>query len=215
MIRALAVGLALSLATASSVAQKQPPSPPFKAHSSGIGRQMRRHMSSWHRGCPVPVRRLRLLTVSFWGFDRRAHTGRLVADRSAVRPLIRAMRRLYAARFPIKRMVPVDAYGGSDNRSMAADNTSAFNCRRVAGTRSWSEHAYGRAIDINPVENPEVDGRKISPPRGARNANRRRHARGMIRRHGVVVRAFRAVGWGWGGRWSSPKDYQHFSATGR
>jgi poly-gamma-glutamate synthesis protein (capsule biosynthesis protein) len=214
MTRALAVGLALSLATASSAAQQQPHAPPYKAGASRIGSHMRRHMTSWHRGCPVPVRRLRVLQVSFWGFDRRAHTGRLVVHRSAVRPLIRVMRRLFVARFPIRRMVPVDAYGGSDNRSMAADNTSAFNCRRVAGTRSWSEHAYGRAIDINPVENPEIDGRKISPPKGARYANRRHHARGMIRRHGVVVRAFRAVGWGWGGRWHSPKDYQHFSATG-
>jgi hypothetical protein len=109
----------------------------------------------------------------------------------------------------------VDRYGGNDNRSMRADNTSAFNCRRVAGTTRWSEHAYGRAIDINPVENPYVrsDG-SVSPRRGRPYADRSRHARGMIHARDATVRAFHRVGWGWGGYWRSSKDYQHFSASG-
>jgi hypothetical protein len=98
---------------------------------------------------------------------------------------------------------------------MRADNTSAFNCRPVAGTNSWSQHAYGRAIDINPVENPYVasDG-SVSPRKGEPFADRSRHARGMIHGGGATVGAFSDVGWGWGGNWSSPKDYQHFSASG-
>ena len=98
---------------------------------------------------------------------------------------------------------------------MAADNTSAFNCRRVAGSTSWSEHAYGRAIDINPRENPSVENGRVYPRNGAAYADRSRHAKGMIHAGDAVVRAFAAEGWGWGGSWNSPKDYQHFSATGR
>ena len=108
----------------------------------------------------------------------------------------------------------VDAYGADDHRWMEADNTSAFNCRSVAGTDRWSEHAYGRAIDLNPIENPYADGDGyVSPPQGAPFADRSRRAKGLIHRGGPVVAAFAAVGWGWGGNWSWPKDYQHFSAT--
>ena len=93
----------------------------------------------------------------------------------------------------------------------AADNTSAFNCRFVAGTETWSEHAYGRAIDVNPIENPYVTaGGYVSPPAGTRFSNRSRHAQGMIHRHGPVVEAFAAGGWAWGGNWPWPRDYQHF-----
>ena len=111
-------------------------------------------------------------------------------------------------------MGPVESYGASDDRSMAADNTSAFNCRPVEGTGVWSQHAYGRAIDINPRENPEVTGGRVLPPNGWAFVDRAHRGRGMIRPEGVVVRAFAAVGWGWGGSWHSLKDYQHFSANG-
>jgi hypothetical protein len=124
------------------------------------------------------------------------------------------MGKLYRVGYPIRRMRLIDAYNGSDDRSMAADNTSAFNCRRVAGSSSWSEHAYGRAIDVNPVQNPSVEGGVASPAAGQSYVNRSKHKRGMIHAGGAVVRAFASVGWGWGGSWSSPKDYQHFSSTG-
>ena len=125
------------------------------------------------------------------------------------------MRRLYRLRFPIRRMRLVDAYGADDHRSMAADNTSAFNCRLVAGTSRWSEHAYGHAIDVNPIENPYVtsDG-YVSPPAGGPYVDRSRRAKGLIHRRGPVVAAFAEGGWEWGGNWSWPKDYQHFSAGG-
>jgi hypothetical protein len=99
---------------------------------------------------------------------------------------------------------------------MAANNTSAFNCRFVSGTARWSEHAYGRAIDINPVQNPYVSSSgRASPPAGAAYVDRSRRAPGMIHAGDAVVRAFAAVGWGWGGSWRGVKDYQHFSASGR
>ena len=169
---------------------------------------------SWRAGCPVGPAQLRRVRMSYWGFDRRPHTGTLIVHASAVRDVTSVFRRLYTAKFPIRRMRSVDAYGGNDDRSMAADNTSAFNCRFVEGTSRWSEHAYGRAIDVNPVENPYVSGRRVSPPAGRAYIDRSRVRRGMAVEGGVLVRAFSAVGWQWGGRWSGTPDYQHFSTTG-
>jgi hypothetical protein len=171
--------------------------------------------SSWHQGCPVAIADLRLLRMDYLGFDDLVHRGRLIVHEAEARPIRRVFRTLFYARYPIRRMRLVDAYGGSDDRSMAADNTSAFNCRPVEGTSRWSEHAYGRAIDINPVENPFVSGTHVSPPRGRAYADRARRAPGMIHAGDAVVRAFAAVGWCWGGNWNSPTDYQHFSASGR
>ena len=125
-------------------------------------------------------------------------------------------RRLYDARFPIRRLRPIDAYGGDDDRSMAADNTSGFNCRYAVATgpRRWSAHAYGTAIDVNPVENPYVLGGSARPRAGAAYVERHRRRPGMAARGGVLVRAFASVGWEWGGRWASSPDYQHFYASG-
>ncbi len=189
--------------------------PTFHGTVSTIGPRIRSRMVSWRPGCPVALRSLRLLQLDHWGFDRRVHRGRLVVHRDEARKVLRAMRAVFAARFPIGRMWLVDAYGASDDRSMNANNTSAFNCRFVAGTSRWSEHAYGRAIDINPVQNPYVRGSHVSPSAGRPYANRARRRQGMIRAGDPVVRAFASIGWRWGGYWSSAKDYQHFSASGR
>ena len=172
---------------------------------------------SWHSGCPVGPSALTAVTMSFWGFDHRAHTGTLVVNRSIVPPVVTAFRSMFDARFPIRLMQPIAAYGGNDNRSMAADNTSAFNCRRAVsdGPPSWSMHAYGEAIDINTLENPyRLDG-KVLPPAGAPYMDRSNVRAGMIVAGSPPVRAFAAVGWGWGGNWSSTPDYQHFSVNGR
>jgi hypothetical protein len=171
--------------------------------------------SSWHQGCPVGLDDLRLLRLTYLGFDGGAHGGRMVVHEGAAGPVLQAMRSLYRHRFPIRRLRLVDAYGADDHRSMNADNTSAFNCRYIAGQPGvWSQHAYGKAIDINPVENPYVSGGHVSPPAGKAFADRSQHARGMIHAGDLTVRAFTGIGWGWGGSWSSPVDYQHFSANG-
>jgi hypothetical protein len=170
---------------------------------------------SYRAGCPVGPSQLRLLRVSYWGFDGSAHVGSLVVRDRVARDVVTVFRRLYAARFPIRRLRKVDAYRGSDDASMAADNTSAFNCRFVSGTRHWSEHAYGEAIDVNPVENPYLQGARVRPPAGRRFLDRSRARPGMAVDGGVLVRAFESVGWKWGGRWSGSRDYQHFSTTGR
>ncbi len=191
---------------------------PFRGSVERIDSATRARMTgvSWHRGCPVGFGDLRLLSVSHWGFDGRRHRGRLVVNRDATAAMLAAMRSLYRLRFPIRQMRLVDAYGADDHRSMAADNTSAFNCRFIAGSDGvWSEHAYGRALDLNPLENPYVtESGYVSPPAGAPFADRSRRRRGMIHRDGPAVDAFAAVDWEWGGNWPWPKDYQHFSATG-
>jgi len=170
---------------------------------------------SWRPGCPVPLRDLRLLTLSHWGFDGRLRTGRLIVHEDVAREVRGVFRPLHRTKFPIRRMTPVDAYGASDFRSIEADNTSAFNCRYVEGTRRWSEHAYGRAIDVNPIENPYVSGGRTSHPKSFPYLERSRRRPGMAYEGGTLVRAFDAIGWGWGGRWTSVQDYQHFSASGR
>ena len=172
--------------------------------------------ASWHQGCPVGPRQLRTVRVSYVGFDGRVHTGALVVASSVTREVSTVFRRLYDVRFPIHRMWPVSAYGGSDDRSAAADNTSAFNCRAAvaAGPKRWSAHAYGEAIDVNDVENPYVLGRRVIPPAGGHYLDRSRYRPGMAVRGGELVRAFASVGWLWGGRWSGSPDWQHFSRTG-
>jgi hypothetical protein len=171
---------------------------------------------SWHPGCPVPIQNLRYLTMSYWSFDGAVHRGEMVVNRSVAGAVVKVFGKLFAARFPLRRMRLVDAYGGDDDRSMAANNTSAFNCRAVTGGTSWSQHSYGWAIDINAIQNPYVSrGGAVLPTAGAPYANRSLTAKGMIHAGDAVVRAFASVGWGWGGSWSGTRDYQHFSATGR
>jgi D-alanyl-D-alanine carboxypeptidase len=194
-----------------------PPAPPFRGSAQPIDAGTRSRMSSsWRPGCPVPIEDLRLLTLDHWGFDGGVRRGELVVHRDHAGAVLRAMGRLFEARFPVERMQLVDVYGGDDDRSMAANNTSAFNCRPVSGQPGvWSQHSYGWAVDINPVQNPFVSRGKVSPPAGASYANRSARRPGMIHAGDPVVRAFAAAGWVWGGSWTSSRDYQHFSATGR
>jgi poly-gamma-glutamate synthesis protein (capsule biosynthesis protein) len=171
--------------------------------------------SSWRPGCPVGPGDLRAVQVAHWGYDGSVRTG-VVIVHASVAPAVRdVFARLYASRFQIERIEPVDAFGGSDAASMAANNTSAFNCRRVAGTTRWSEHAYGTAVDVNPVQNPYVRGGTVDPPAGSAWLDRVSATPGMIRDGDETVAAFAAGGFSWGGHWSSAKDHQHFSTTGR
>jgi hypothetical protein len=171
--------------------------------------------ASWHVGCPVGATDLRAVDLAHWGIDGRVHHGRLVVAAAETDHVVAAFRELFDARYPIEAIVPVDAFGGDDDASMAANNTSAFNCRTVAGTDRLSEHAFGRAIDVNPLLNPYVTPAGIFPPTGARYADRTRTDPGLIHDGDAVVVAFAHQGWEWGGHWSGAKDYQHLSASGR
>jgi hypothetical protein len=194
------------------------PTPTFSAKVEAIPLALRERMirvGSWRPACPVPISRLRLVTLRYWGFDGEPHVGHLVIARGASWKVASVFRKLFDRRFPIRRMRLIENYGADDDRSMAADNTSAFNGRYVSGTRRWSMHAYGIAIDIDPVENPYVAGSHVSPYVGRAFADRSLRRPGMIRAGGAVVRAFAAIGWEWGGYWRPARDYQHFSANGR
>jgi hypothetical protein len=207
--------LALALLASSAVVAGQPG---FEGHSEPIEGQVRERIvgSSWEPGCPVGLGKLRLLELTYRGFDGDSHRGRLVVNRRYDDEIIAVFKRLYAINYPIRRMELIDRFGADDHRSMAADNTSAFNCRFVAGTTRWSMHAFGLAVDLNPVENPYVAGSHVSPPAGVPFADRSREAPGMIHDGDAVVKAFaRRAGWEWlGDGPQSIRDYQHFSADG-
>jgi D-alanyl-D-alanine carboxypeptidase len=176
---------------------------------------------AWHRGCPVALWQLRVLTVSYVGFDGQAHPGQLVVNRSAAAQLARVFRELYRLRFPIRHLDLGASYGPASSRPADGDVSSSFECRQAVpspctggrGTGSWSEHAYGEAVDLNPLENPYVGCGQSRDPASRRYFNRSVHRPGMVTT--AVVRAFASIGWGWGGSWAgSTKDYMHFSATG-
>ena len=174
----------------------------------------------WHKGCPVPLSGLRVLTVRHLGFDGRAHRGRLVVNRRAARPLAGVFRRLYRNRFPIRHMRFYDFYVRRA-QDRPQDVTASFQCRQAvpspctggSGTGTWSNHAYGLAVDINPRENPYVGCGQSSDPAARSYRDRFRSRPGMI--GGRTVRAFAAIGWEWGGSWAgNTKDYMHFSHDG-
>ncbi len=216
MIRPLAAALPAALAAfcvltgpvgASAV-------PTFSASVHGV--TARELGATWHAGCPVSPSALRLVDLSYRGFDKRVHRGSIVVAASVTSTVISVFRTLYADGFPIREMRPEAAFDGKDPASMAADNTSGFNCRYAVsdGPRSWSVHAYGEAIDVNPMENPYVLNGVAEPSTGGRFLDRAEVRPGMAVSGGPLVRAFAAVHWLWGGRWSGSPDYQHFSATG-
>ena len=186
---------------------------PFSGRADVIPPELRDRMEgvSWRPDprCP-PFDSLRLLTVSHWDFAGHVGTGQLVVAADLADDLLAIFQRLFEMEFPIERMEPVDAFGGDDNASMAANNTSAFNFRNVAGTDVLSHHALGVAIDINPLLNPMVIGGDVHPPSGAPYVERAPVRPGMIVRPGPVVDLFAAHGWDWGGDWSHMKDYHHF-----
>lgn len=166
---------------------------------------------SWHPDprCP-PFETLRLLTLSHHDLAGGVQVGRLVVAAPLAGEVLAIFTGLFALGFPIARMEPIDAFGGDDDASMAANNSSGFNFRNVAGTRTLSDHARGAAVDINPLLNPMIIGQGIFPPAGAAYLDRGHLRPGMIVRPGPVVELFDRHGWSWGGDWSPTKDYHHF-----
>ena len=177
---------------------------------------------SYRNGCPVLLRNLRYLRITYRGFDGKDHTGEMVVHRDVAKEVTQIFGELYRMKYPIRRMRLVSDYSGSDFRSIEADNTSAFNCRPVTGGKKWSNHAFGKAIDLNPLENPYVShsghiGHKASLPyrrRVRKNPFKPEH-RAVLLPGDPAVRAFKKRGWRWGGEWHSIKDYQHFDKNKR
>lgn len=169
--------------------------------------------STWEPGCPVGRDDLAWVRLTFWGFDDRRHTGELLVHRTVARPLVRVFGELYRARFPIEEMritrrAELDAPPTGDG-----NNTGVFVCRATTGATSYSQHAYGLAVDLNPFHNPYVTGDLVLPELASAFLDRDRARPGMV--DDEVVRAFARIGWGWGGSWQTLKDYQHFSRDNR
>ena len=196
--------------------------PPFESSvrplSAGEKKQLRA-AGVYKRGCPVPLSGLRLLSVSYRGFDRRTHKGEIVVNARYAQQLRGVFRRLYSLHFRIRHMRFADQYG--PNQETDGDVSGSFECRQAVpspctggrGTGSWSMHAYGLAIDLNPRENPYVGCGQSRDPATRPYFDRSRHRKGMVTRR--VVQAFAAIGWAWGGAWTGDtKDYMHFSSSG-
>ena len=162
--------------------------------------------------CPVPPADLRKIWVSYIDFQGRYHDGSIIMHKSLVTRTQRSFAALFRWRYRIMAMSPMAVnMPGQTDMSIV---TSGYACRPVAGTKTWSEHAYGRAIDLNPLQNPMVRGKLIDPPAGVMWLRRDRHRIGMVHAEGGV-RALTANGFRWGGRWRTLKDYMHFSTTNR
>jgi len=174
----------------------------------------------WHAGCPVALSQLRLVTVPYVDFDGLTREGQIIVHRDVAGSVSTVFRKLYELKFPIRHMRLSEMYGLRRAIPEDEDVTGSFWCRDsvpspcVGGTASghWSNHAYGHAIDINPIENPYIGCGKVYDPRMAPYVDRSKRKKGMVTP--AVVRAFRSIGWGWGGDWSGTKDYMHFSTNG-
>lgn len=191
--------------------------PAFEGRVASLdeARKARMTPAVWREGCPVSLDELAVVHVRHWTPEGETARGEVVVLARVAPDVLRVFETLFNARFPLRRVTPVEAFAGDDLRSMQANNTSAFNCRPVARTRAFSRHSYGLAIDLNPLQNPWVQGTRVSPPQGRAWSDRTRVEPGVVVDSGVAVRAFRSIGWKWGGAWKSAKDYQHFSADGR
>ena len=166
--------------------------------------------TTWRPECPVAPVSLRRVELDYLGFDGGTHRGQLVVHEDVVDEVIAIFEDLKRLRYPIAKMRTVDHYpGAQDELSMQDNNTSAFNCRALGD--GWSLHAYGRAVDVNPLVNPYIDAAgNLEPETAARYLDRSRDDLGLLRADSPAVRAFIDRGWRWGGAWSDPVDYQHF-----
>lgn len=211
-VRLITAALA-ALCAINPVATAVAAEPAFQATQApvpaAVADRMRAH--SWRPGCPVPIADLAYLKLLHWGKDGAVHQGELVVHRKLATEVIAIFGALFEQRFPIEKMRLIEAYDGDDDRSVADNNTSAFNCRPVAGKPSvLSQHSYGRAIDINPLWNPMVVGDAVMPPAAAPFLASKNPPPGSLRKGARAVTELTRRGWTWGGDWVSMKDYQHF-----
>ena len=158
----------------------------------------------------IQVDALRVLTLTYYGFDEKAHIGQMVVNQEVAEEVVSIFRALYEAKYPIEKINLVDQYDGNDDLSMAANNTSSFNFRVVSGSDHLSMHSYGMAIDINPLQNPYITSKGVFPPEGKAFVDRNQNEKGMILEDDLCYRLFTEKGWTWGGQFKSVKDYQHF-----
>lgn len=151
-------------------------------------------------------KQLTLIEVEYYSFDNNLHRGQILVNKNASNDIVEIFEFIKSTRFPLAKVIPIVYYNWSDEASMNDNNTSGFNYRKVKGYKVLSPHSYGLAIDINPLQNPHIKGKKISPLLGKYDTK----APGTILKSSELVSEFRKRGWQWGGGWKSSKDYQHF-----
>jgi hypothetical protein len=172
--------------------------------------------SSWREDCPVALDGLTYLTMGFYGFDGLGHTGEMLVAAEFADGVVEVFRRLWQVRFPIEEMRVQDQEEMDARPTGDGNVTGAFECRPAVGqSGGWSMHAYGLAVDINPFHNPYLKGEAVAPELATAYSDRGNVRPGMIFEGDAAVGAFDEMGWAWGGRWTSAKDWMHFSSNGR
>ncbi|MFI5592955.1 M15 family metallopeptidase [Amycolatopsis sp. NPDC051758] len=170
--------------------------------------------STWQPACPVKAGDLRYLTMSFWGFDGRAHTGEMLVNTKSAAGITKVFGQLFTAHFPLEEMRVTSPAELTAPPTGDGNSTSAFVCRPARGQTSWSAHAYGLAVDVNPFCNPYTQGKLVLPELASAYLDRSNRRPGMVVAGDATVRAFAAIGWSWGGAWTSPTDRMHFTGNG-
>jgi len=206
--------LLFTLLTTSLLAQ-------FNANVSKITPEIKKRMiqgHSWRKGCPVSLNNLRYIQLTYWNFEGEVAMGEMVVHKDVATEVSYIFEELYNMKYPIYKMELVSNYQGDDWQSIDADNTSAFNCRPVTGSKKqWSKHSYGKAIDINPIENPYVSRKGYISHKASWKYKKRIHKnlnnpadRAVFLKNDKATKIFKSYGWKWGGDWNTIKDYQHF-----
>lgn len=191
-----------------------PPGEEFEATMQPIPPEVQAR-SSWTPECPVTLDDLVYLTMSHFGFDGRFHTGEMIVNATVADDVVEVFRKLHEARFPIEQMRVITAEEIDAHPTGDWNDTTSFVCRPAVGSNSWSQHAFGTGIDISPFHNPYLKGDLVLPELASAYLDRDDVRPGMIVEGDVVTEAFSDIGWGWGGNWSSLKDWMHFSLSGR
>lgn len=185
--------------------------PVFTSERIPSGVEARMRGVSYPEDAEIKLDDLRYLKLSYIDFDGRPQVGEMVCNKAISEDLLEIFRTLYEARYPIRSIRLIDDFGGDDNASMRADNTSCFNYRKKTGMRSLSAHACGMAVDINPFENPYVrPNGNVKPVESKEFADRSKDFPHKIDKEDLCYKLFRQHGFSWGGVWRSVKDYQHF-----
>ena len=195
---------------AESHAESVPMAPVFTAEPIPSAVEARMRGVSYPEDAEIKLSDLRYLRLSYVDFDGREQVGELVCNKVIADDLVAVFRDLYEARYPIRSIRLIDDFGGDDEASMAADNTSCFNYRKKTGMRELSKHALGLAVDINPFENPYVRPSRVRPAGASAFADRTKEFPHKIDKNDLCYRLFHARGFSWGGSWRSVQDYQHF-----
>lgn len=172
--------------------------------------------NSWKQGCPVGLQNLRYLLIKYLDFQGKTVMGEMIVHQEVASQVVRIFDELYAIGYPIYKMRLVSDYKGSDWQSIEADNTSAFNCRNATGSKKWSKHSHGKAIDLNAIENPYISRKGHISHKASLKYRKRVHRnnssadKAVLLKHDKATKIFKKYGWEWGGDWPVVKDYQHF-----